>query len=258
MRPEQEIEAVFSLLKTHLKSKKLSYRKIAQRLKMSESNLKRIFSTRSCGLQQIAKICAAAEIPFFDLIKTAATNEVPIYQLSREAEEFFAQNLDHFIFFRNLSAASDPDIFIRNSGVTKLKLNSYLTSLEKLKLLKSSRTGVKLEHSGYLNFSSKSPLLKRLTEKWVPWFFQRVVHNQERNGYTLKLMSTGLTREHRAQLIEELGQLLERYILLGATDQSIGSRDFESVGICIGVGPHRIGFFEEDPEIFLPVASFRR
>jgi DNA-binding Xre family transcriptional regulator len=242
---ETEIEAIFNLLKEHLRSKRISYGELAKRLHMSESNVKRIFSTKSCSLQQAAQICDVAETSLIDLIEIAGKRIAPQFILPAETEEFFLQNFDAFIFFRNLFAAENPQTIINSSALQPDRIRQYLRKFEDFRLLKRKHGRIELVGAGYLNLSKCPALNKRLNEKWVPWFIGRVVHYSENPNYFLKASSTGLSKIHKAQLIEDIERVLQRYRDIGSQDQRIGSGDFESVGICIGIGPHRVGFFED-------------
>ena len=243
--PEQEIAEIFRLLKAHLKQKKLSYRTIAQRIRMSESNLKRIFSEQSCGLEHLIKICRASEISLFDLIGSSVVKKVPSYQLSLAAEDYFLSNFENFIFYRSLAGSNNPDVFIKNCGLPMEKIKSVLSSLEKLNLLRNTREGIDFIVSGYLELSKSPRLLELLKKKWVPWFFERILEAHSPSEYSLELSSTGLTSAHKEQLVNEVKHLIERYKIIGAKDQeSNDPAKIKAVGLCIGIGPHRVGYFE--------------
>jgi DNA-binding Xre family transcriptional regulator/predicted transcriptional regulator len=244
MKPAQEIEATFSLLKTHLKSRKISYADLAKKLKMSESNVKRIFSTQSCNLETLSEICAAAETSMFELISTASRLEILSFHLSNEAETHFLNNFDHFIFFRKLSAANDIEAFIKKTELPKERLTSTLESLQKINLIRKTRTGHELTVSGYMDLSKNPALIKKLNDRWVPWFFDQVLKNNNKEEYFLRASSTGLSKAHKLQMLAEIQQLIDKYSDIGYRDQRMGSTDFEAVGLCIGVGPHRVGLFE--------------
>lgn len=244
MKPEQEVESTFQLLKAHLKSKKISYADLGRSLKMSESNMKRIFSNQTCSLDMLSKICAASGITMFDLISTASHVEVLSFQLSEEAEAYFLNNFEAFIFFRNLGAALNTNEFLRTQPLSKEKQTSVLESLQKLKLIRKTKGGYELAVSGYMDLSKTPALVKKLYDQWVPWFFEQVLNNPKSDRYSLKVTSTGLSKAHKLQLLAEVEQLFDKYREIGYRDQRIASSDYESVGICIGIGPHRVGGFE--------------
>jgi DNA-binding Xre family transcriptional regulator len=248
MKPDFQIETIFRLLKTHLKIRELSYKDLAKRMKMSESNLKRIFSTRSCGLEQLARICEASDTNLFELIKTAAKTEVPRFELKPEVEEFFLNYFDCFIFYRNLGAAQDPNLFIKNLKIPLPKIQDYLHALEKLGLVRKNKDKIELHGYGYVDLTRVPRLRKMLADKWVPWFFNRVLdqHSNKSSDYYLNMTSTALSPTHREQFVNEIKQIITRYKELGIKDQEVGHVHPTPVGICIGIGPHRVGMFEEN------------
>lgn len=251
MNVKFEIDTIFALLKEHLKAKQISYSKLAEKMSMSESNIKRIFSTRSCSLQQVAQICSAADTSFVNLAAIASKKISPDYCISKEAEEFFLGNFDAFIFYRHLFAAMDAQTFISSSNLPKERVSSYLKKFENLGLVTKKGGRIKVVGDGYLNFSKTPKLKKLLQEKWIPWFIDQTLRNSKNPEYYLNITSTGLSKTHRAQLIDDIERVLQRYRDIGTHDQTVGAGDFESVGLCIGIGPHRIGFFE-DKETMLP------
>ena len=82
-------------------------------------------------------------------------------------------------------------------------------------------------------------LKKKVMERWVPWFVGRVIQQQGDPKYYLKASSTGLSKSNKARLLEDVDRLIQRYQDIGFQDQQVGAGEFESVGICIGVGPHQ-------------------
>lgn len=245
MKPDEQVDAVFHLLKRHLRDRRTPYREIARRIPMSESNLKRIFASRTCTFDRLTQICAAAETSLVDLLLAAGRSEQRKYRLSPEAERYFVENFDAFIFYRRCGLAPDLTAFLKTCGVGAEKLRARLRQFEKMGLLNMSRSGWRLRHSGYLQIPPESPLRKKLEQEWVPWFFQRLLARTGEAGFDLQMFSTGLTEAHFAELKSDLKKLGDKYRELGLTDQRLGKREFRSVGVCIGIGPYRIGHFED-------------
>lgn len=245
MRPQEEVKVIFNLLKAHLKQRRMSYSDLAKKMRMSESNIKRIFSNRSCGFEQIAMMCEASETSLFELTKLAAKAEFNSFILSESAETFFLNHFDCFIFYRNLGAASDTTTFLEKSKRTTEKTSLYLKDLERLGLIKKNGKTIELTNTGYLDLAKTPKLSKRMEKEWVPWFFSQVLEKKEaENQYFLKASSTGLNKTNQVQLRNEIQQLLQKYLEIGLRDQSFGAKEFDPVGVCIGIGPHRIGLFE--------------
>lgn len=241
-----DLSAVFNLLKAHLKAKKISYAQLARRLKMSESNIKRIFSAQSCSVDQLSRMCEACGCSIFDIFAGAAKKEAPSFQLSKEAEAYFLKNFKCFVFYRHLAGATDTGQFIEGSKLPPLELKENLKALTKLGLIEDDDGEIRICGTGYLDMSEAPRLLQLVEEKWVPWFIDRTLRLKKSGGYFLRLSSTGLSKANRARFESDLSDLLEKYKRIGIEDQRIGRSDASSVGVCIAIGPHRVGFFESE------------
>ena len=146
--------------------------------------------------------------------------------------------------YRNLSRFADLTSLAANMDLTDSKFSFYLKELARFNLIKIERNKIEVTNSGYLDLM-KSPRLARLLEdKWVPWFFGRVRSHAVDKKYFLKMGSTGLNKENQLQLKREFLQLWEKYKEIGLRNQSLGSNEFEPFAFCIGMGPHRVGLFE--------------
>ena len=158
---------------------------------------------------------------------------------------FFLKNFEAFILYRHIFGAQTPEDVVEKSKIPADRLNFYIKNYVEMGLIKKKRGNLEVIGKGYFNLSQCPALAHRLIEKWVPWFMDRAVAYKGKPDYDLKAMSTGLSKIHKAQLLEDLERLFQRYKDIGFQDQKVGTEEFESVGVCIGIGPHRIGFFEE-------------
>jgi|GEM_PF-5343082 len=244
MTARSELNTVFEALKAHLKSKRITYAELANRTHMSEANVKRIFSNQSCSLEQIVEMCSATGASFLDLISVANRRKAPTFKLDSEAEEYFLTHFDCFIFYRNLLACNDLQKFLSENHFSKSRVEGYLKELLNLNLVKKSDAGFDRVGIGYLDLSQCPRLTDRIKNEWVPWFFNKILDSDESRKYSIQFASTGLTEKHGQQLMEEVKNLLDRYKEIGFDDQRTSS-EFDPVGICIGIGPHRVGVFEQ-------------
>lgn len=243
MRTEHEIKAVFSTLKRHLKDRGMTYKMVARKAHMSESNLKRILAAQSCSVGRLSEICAAADTSIFDLIMVASKERTPVYDLSAQAIDYFVENFPCLVFFRRLAGTDDTAAFLKSQSLPPGTVHSYLKDLSRLGLIEQQGRKVFVRAKGYLQIPDDSKLHYKLQKEWIPWFFQKITGKQEDPRIHLQMASTGLTEAHRIQLHQDLKDLLNKYRELGFVDQRLGSKATEPVGICVGVGPHRVGFF---------------
>ena len=81
-----QISQIRSILKQLLRQQQLTYYDLAQRLNMSEANVKRIFSTNSFTLKRLEQICDVLQMSMSDLFVIAQKQTQQLTQLSKEQE----------------------------------------------------------------------------------------------------------------------------------------------------------------------------
>lgn len=235
-----DTQAIFLTLKKQLKARKVSYAELAARTEMSEANVKRIFSEEACSLARLTQICEAIKISLVELIRAASEVEPECFTLPEAAEEFFADHLDYFVFYRQLEHGHGVKELQEKNNLSPKDLNRYLKKIEELGLIERlPGDRIMLQHSGYLQLTSNGRLKDRYFRRWVPYFFEKVMAPEEK--HFVKIFSTGLSEKNRKELVRDLEDLAKKYQERGYFDQVKGSNPFESVGVCIGLGPYRIG-----------------
>jgi DNA-binding Xre family transcriptional regulator/DNA-binding MarR family transcriptional regulator len=231
---------IFLTLKKKLKARKVSYAELAARLGMSEANVKRIFSEESCSVARLAQICDAIDLSLGELMRSAENVEPESFTFTREVESFFADNLDYFVFFRQLENENSLRLIQEKNDLSPKEINRYLRKLEELGLIeRHPGDRVKLRFKGYLHLPKESRLMKKYFQRWVPHFFEKVMAPHEQ--HFAKIFSTGLSERNRKALVRDLEEISRKYQELGYFDQSKGTNPFEAVGVCIGIGPYRVG-----------------
>lgn len=73
-------------LKAALKARNMTYAELSKLLKMSEANVKRMFSRQVMTLQRLEEICDALELDFFELAKLARQRAELMTELSIQQE----------------------------------------------------------------------------------------------------------------------------------------------------------------------------
>ena len=77
---------IIDTLKRELKARGITYRALAERLDLSESAIKHMFSSGNFSLRRLDEVCAVLELDFSDLVDISESYEQKIEQLSEEQE----------------------------------------------------------------------------------------------------------------------------------------------------------------------------
>jgi DNA-binding Xre family transcriptional regulator len=81
-----QISQIRNTLKQLLREQQLTYKDIADKLEMSEANIKRIFSTNSFTLERLEQICELLQMSLSDLFIIAQKQTQQLSQLTKEQE----------------------------------------------------------------------------------------------------------------------------------------------------------------------------
>jgi len=175
-----------------------------------------------------------------DLVRSAAEVTPEYFSLPKAAEAFFTENLDYFVFYRQLENGEGVAELQERNELSAKEMNRYLKKIEELGLIeRQPGDRIKLMQQGYLQLAPNSRLLKDYFQRWVPQFFEKVMQPDDK--HFMKVFSTGLSEKNRKELARDLEELAKKYHERGYFDQTKGSSPFEAVGVCIGVGPYRVG-----------------
>jgi transcriptional regulator with XRE-family HTH domain len=91
--------ALVETLKKYLKAKGMTYKQLADELKLSEASVKRMFSKQRFSLSRLDEICRILDIDFYDLVlMDKQRNQQPIDRLTNEQEESLLKDEKLWIF----------------------------------------------------------------------------------------------------------------------------------------------------------------
>lgn len=194
-------------LKRTLKMRRLHYRDIARGLDISEASVKRMFSTRSCSLERLDKICEIAQISLVDLVKQMDNDMRSLEELTEEQEQQLTSDpgllLVAFLIINGLHYEEIMNYYTFKSH----ELIRHLARLDRLKvieLLPNNRFHLRV--SPHFSWRKNGPIQKFFTNNLQNDFLD---HRFEQEDETLMFLSGALTSASNGTLqkrIEELAR----------------------------------------------------
>lgn len=125
-----------SSLKSVLKMRSIKYDEISKRLGVSQSTVKRWFSSGSMSLDQYAQIMAIAKVGFSDLAKLVdAQSEAETYIFTEKQETFFVKHPSAHAFFHLLLQYGTVSEVIRRTKLTMFVASQCLRQLDAIGLI---------------------------------------------------------------------------------------------------------------------------
>ncbi|HSF22153.1 MAG TPA: helix-turn-helix domain-containing protein, partial [Burkholderiales bacterium] len=85
------------VLKRELRSRGITYARVARELRLSEASVKRMFSRRNFSLKRLDQVCQLANSEFSDIARALHQEENLISRLSHEQEQEIVSNPKLFL-----------------------------------------------------------------------------------------------------------------------------------------------------------------
>lgn len=126
---------LIATLKTQLKARGLTYRDLAERLGLSESAVKHMFSTGNFSLKRLDELCEVLELDFGDLVTLSDSLEPKIEQLSAEYEREIVSDPKLLLITYCLINYWTFDEIIERYTITPQEGIRYLRRLDRMKVI---------------------------------------------------------------------------------------------------------------------------
>ncbi len=130
-----QINAISHLLKRLLKQHSITYKVLAKQLKMSEANVKRIFSSENFTLQRLEQITGLMSLSLSDFFILLEQDSVFVSSLSIEQEQELVADLSLLLVAICIKDGWQFEDIIAYYCIDKLVLVQLLARLDKLKMI---------------------------------------------------------------------------------------------------------------------------
>ena len=232
-------KVLFVVLKEALKVKKVTYSKLATKLNISEIGLKKLFARQDCSLSRLIEICDASGISLLQLIKSVEARSATTHELSTEAENFFAQNLNYFFFYKKLAQAQSVKSFKGNAGLDDKSILKYLKKLENLGLVEVHANEKIIFKTVEHTIGHRHGILaKALKKHLAPKYIQSVVSDNLPLGETW-MFSSNLSQQSINELKIDIQNIVKKYRDRSEHERLMGIPTSE-MGLVVGTGSEKV------------------
>jgi DNA-binding Xre family transcriptional regulator len=142
---------VLDVLKGILRGQGLTYRELGARLGMSESGLKKLFTSDNASLTRLLDICRVLDVELEEVIRVARRGPLPMVEPDEQQQAIFARHPASLWFLWALEeAGGDAGEARRALGLDARAARRHLGRLEGLGLVVLSSDGIyRLPHRGH-------------------------------------------------------------------------------------------------------------
>ena len=191
-----ETKNLIAVLKKLLRANGLTYAAIAQQLNLSETSVKRLFSTHNFSLDRIEQICSMMEMDFVDLLRLYDDAQPKLISLSEQQELELVSDIKLLLVAVCVQQSWSYDEIVSRYQISDSECIAYL---------------IKLDRLGLIELLPNNRIRKMVSQqfKWLP------------NGPIEQFFQTAIQTEFLQSAFQQSGE--QRFYLTG----SLSSRSIE-------------------------------
>jgi len=163
-----EFKALINLIKGILKERRISYGELATQMGLSESGLKKIFSSEDASFGRLSQMASVLGLRISDLLSELDKTDTHTVVFKDEEQQYFLKNMDVFHFFIRL--------VIERKTVEEIQEEFKLTPAATFKYLKKldalgwaqlgPENSVKIPPLSLVRDFGSGPLLNHIYQEW--------------------------------------------------------------------------------------------
>jgi len=193
---------IIDALKRQLKLRGITYRGLAERLLLSESAVKHMFSTGNFSLRRLDEVCAVLELDIGDLVNISESMEPRIEQFSAEQEQEIVSDNRLLLVAYCLINYWTFDEIIERYDITPQEGLKYLRRLDRMRIIElQPGDRVRLLIANNFSWRKNGSIEKFFRSRVQTEFFQHDFGDDE----SIRIVKNGmLSGKSQIQLIEKM------------------------------------------------------
>ena len=168
-----EYEIATESIKLALKQQGFTYKDLAQRLKLSESGIKKILSSSDGSFQRLAQICKEVGLSMSELLEGQGERIMELSYSLPQQEYLMAHPRALRLYWALVYERRPTEEARKISHLDSKEMFSYLRKLDQLELLELLPEGrLRLPAVRQIRWVGGGPLVKKLYEEWSAKFLK--------------------------------------------------------------------------------------
>jgi DNA-binding Xre family transcriptional regulator len=234
---------IMTSLKAIMKSRQITYRDLARRIRLSEASVKRIFSRATLSLARLGEICQALEVSLGEVVRLASeqSGDTP-ESLTLEQENALAADPKLFACFYLLANGRTGREVSAQLDVDERAVRRLMVRLDALRLIEMRpKLRARTRAASVIAWRPDGPL-RRLYENQIRQEFLQAAFS--RSGEALHFLSAELSEASCKVLLRKLERLAGEFRDLADLDRTLPPRDKRSMAALFAVRPWVFSMFK--------------
>jgi predicted transcriptional regulator len=225
--------ALIDVLKRELRSRGVTYARVAAHLGLSVASVKRMFSRKEFTLRRLDEICKLANTEFSDLARALQQDEVRISELTYQQEKEIVADKKLFLVAVCALNHATFDQIVATYDISAAECTRLLLRLDRLKFIE-------------LQPNNRIKLLVSRTFAWLPdgpiqRFFKEQAHHEffrsrfEGNEEFMLVVNGMLARSSSAEIVRRLKRLATEFSEMHNEDAALPLAQRSAMSLLIAI-----------------------
>jgi DNA-binding Xre family transcriptional regulator len=238
-----QISQVSDTLKQLLKQQKLTYKDVADRLSMSEANIKRIFAQQNFTLQRLEDICNVLQISLADLFALTEKQQDQLTQLTLDQEQELIENPKLLLVAVCVRDAWRFSDILEHYDIDQFELIRLFARLDKIKLIQLlPNNHYKLLIAQDFRWIKNGPLERFMEQEVLHRFMASKFDEEDSFRFYLR----GRYSQSSIDVIQrKLNQLTKEAAILNREDADLPIAKRKHMGLLFAMRPWEPSLFEQ-------------
>jgi hypothetical protein len=244
---DNDLVIILNVLKKQLRMQGITYKDAAEKLKLSEVSIKRIFSKYDCSLSRLSSICELAKTSIIEVFEIARMESLSQdYFLNSKQEKYFSKKPFYFHIFRLLYRGFSIDRLKTKYNMDSKEMFKVLRDLEMLELIDLYPNDIiKFKINGKIRLSLNGELFNTLIKKQNEQFLNRVYKEHERVDCCLQSSEIQLSQKSINEFVQDINDLGKKYRKISFHEEkSIKEKDLQDVRWLMAFLPYESDWVE--------------
>lgn len=232
-------DQLLDALKRVLKSRRVTYGDLAQRVGLSEASVKRLFSQQTFTLSRLQQVLEALEMDFFELAKLARGAGDAPQEMTEAQEQALAAEPHLMGVFYLLFNDWQPAQILARYELSEAELTRLLAKLDRLQLidlLPGNR--IRLKVSRHLRLKPSGAIRAKHGQRTMAEF---LAVEFDRHGGHFLFEYRDISPASFAVMQRKIDRLAAEFNELAELDSTLPPDQRPSIGLALGMRPWRIG-----------------
>jgi DNA-binding Xre family transcriptional regulator len=226
-----EFRAVVGFLKKTLRQRKITYGELSKQLGLSESGLKKIFSSQDCSFARLSQIAGALGLRLKDILVELDEAQLRSVQFSESQQQYFLKNIDVFhLFVKLVVERHSLESLKKEFNLKQSEVFRYLKKLDELNLIQLlPNDRIKLPPLFLVKDFGPGPLLEKTYQKWGAAIVSELAYPRFQASGQFIVRCFQMKNETYEELLDRLLALESEFLRRAVREMSVTPTDLKTV-----------------------------